>query len=157
MTKFSNLFQLYHPKNTLHSMRWWFMSNLYYTNMLGWIFIELAHWKNCMGHISGISFTWELLLREYWRKSMIIGEKNTDLKRLTGRLKLRFLTEIGRFHWNQGEEVPTSPGLVNPGHNYKKIIIVDWILCLGEIKHYAINPLFSLWRALWRPMNFQKP
>jgi hypothetical protein len=29
---------------------------------------------------------------------MIIGEKNTDLKRLTGRLKLRFLTEIGRFH-----------------------------------------------------------
>ena len=36
--------------------------------------------KPCMGHISG---TWELLLREYWRKSMIIGEKNTDLKRLT--------------------------------------------------------------------------
>jgi hypothetical protein len=28
---------------------------------------------------------------------MIIGEKNTDLKRMTGRLKLRFLTEIGRF------------------------------------------------------------
>jgi hypothetical protein len=25
-------------------------------------------------------------------------EKNTDLKRLTGRLKLRFLTEIGQFH-----------------------------------------------------------
>jgi hypothetical protein len=44
-----------------------------------------------MGHISG---TWELLLREYRRKSMIIGEKNTDLKRL----KLHFLTEIGRFH-----------------------------------------------------------
>ena len=58
--------------------------------------------KPCMGHISG---TRELLLCEYWRKSMIIGEKNTDLKRLTGRLKLRFLTEIGRLHWNQGEEV----------------------------------------------------
>ena len=58
--------------------------------------------KPCIGHISG---TWELLLCEYWRKSMIIGEKNTDLKRLTGRLKLRFLTEIGRLHWNQGEEV----------------------------------------------------
>jgi hypothetical protein len=28
--------------------------------------------------------------------------KDTDLKRLTGRLKLRFLTEIGRLHWNQG-------------------------------------------------------
>jgi hypothetical protein len=27
-------------------MRRWFMSNLYYTNTLGWIFIELAHWKN---------------------------------------------------------------------------------------------------------------
>jgi hypothetical protein len=36
---------------------------------------------------------------------MIIGEKNTDFKRLTGRLKLRFLTEIGRFHLNQGEKV----------------------------------------------------
>jgi hypothetical protein len=36
--------------------------------------------KPCMGQISG---TWELLLCEYLRKSMIIGEKNTDLKRLT--------------------------------------------------------------------------
>jgi hypothetical protein len=36
---------------------------------------------------------------------MIIGEKNMDLKRLTERLKLRFLIEIGRFHWNQGEEI----------------------------------------------------
>jgi hypothetical protein len=48
-----------------------------------------------MGQISG---TWELLLCEYRRKSMIIVEKNMDLKRLTGRLKLRFLTEIGQFH-----------------------------------------------------------
>ena len=31
----------------------------------------------------------------------MIGEKNTDLKRL----KLHFLTKIGRLHWNQGEEV----------------------------------------------------
>jgi hypothetical protein len=31
---------------------------------------------------------------------MIIGEKNTDLKRLTGRLKLRFLTEILLFGTN---------------------------------------------------------
>jgi hypothetical protein len=60
-------------------------------------------------------------LPEYWRKSMIIGETNTDLKRLTGRLKLRFLTEIGRLHWNQGEEVahfawfgePWGPNLVS--------------------------------------------
>ena len=50
---------------------------------------KILNIKPCMGHISG---TWELLLCEYWRKSMIIGEKNTDLKRLTGRLKLLFLT-----------------------------------------------------------------
>jgi hypothetical protein len=31
-------------------------------------------------------------------EKVIIGEKNTDLRRLTGQLKLRFLTEIGRFH-----------------------------------------------------------
>jgi uncharacterized membrane protein len=38
-------------------------------------------------------------------KVWLLVKKNTDLKRLTGRLKLRFLTEIGRFHWNQGEDV----------------------------------------------------
>ena len=65
-----------------------------------------------MGQISG---TWELLLCEYWRKSMIIGEKNTDLKRLK-RLKLRFLTEIGRFHWNQGEEVAHFAWFGEPCH-----------------------------------------
>jgi len=27
-------------------------------------------------------------------------------------------------------------------HNYKKIIIVDWILCPGEIKDYAIKTKF---------------
>jgi hypothetical protein len=38
-----------------------------------------------------------------WRKSAkqgLIGEKNTDLIRL-----MPFLTEIGRFHWSQGEKV----------------------------------------------------
>ena len=35
---------------------------------------------------------------DYWWKKY-------DLKRLTGQLKLHFLTEIGRLHWNQGEEV----------------------------------------------------
>ena len=69
--------------------------------------------KPCMGHISR---TWELLLCEYWRKSMINGEKNTDLKRLTVRLKLRFLTEIGRFHWNQGEEVAHFTWFGEPCH-----------------------------------------
>jgi hypothetical protein len=63
--------------------------------------------KPCMGHISG---TWELLLCEYWRKGMIIDEKNTDLKRL----KLRFLSEIGRLHWNQGEEVAHFAWLGEP-------------------------------------------
>jgi hypothetical protein len=70
-----------------------------------------------MGHISG---TWELLLCEYWRRSMIIIEKNTDLKRLTGRLKLRFLTEIGRLHWNQGEEVAHFAWFGEPWFNTNK-------------------------------------
>jgi hypothetical protein len=52
---------------------------------------KILYIKPCMGHISG---TWELLLCEYWRKSIIIGEKNMDLKRLTGRLKLR------KWKWN---------------------------------------------------------
>jgi len=43
---------------------------------------------------------------------MIIGEKNTDLKRL----KLRFLTEIGRLHWNQGEEVAHFAWFGEPWH-----------------------------------------
>jgi hypothetical protein len=43
---------------------------------------KILNIKPCMGQISG---TWEPLLCEYWRKSMIIGEKNTDLKRLTPR------------------------------------------------------------------------
>jgi hypothetical protein len=63
----------------------------------------------CMGQISGTSFY------VYWRKSMIIVEKNPDLKRLTGQLKLRFLTEIGRFHWTKAKKSPTSSGLVSPG------------------------------------------
>jgi hypothetical protein len=68
-----------------------------------------------MGQISEI---WELLLCEYWRKIMIIGERNTDLKRLTGRLKLRFLTEIGQFHWNQGEEVAHFAWFGEPCRTY---------------------------------------
>ena len=47
----------------------------------------------------GAPFMWILKKKyDYWWK-------NTDLKRLTRRLKLRFLTEIGRLHWNQDEEV----------------------------------------------------
>ena len=79
---------------------------------------KILNIKPCMGHISR---TWELLLCEYWRKSMIIGEKNTDLKRLTGRLKLRFLTEIGRLHWNQGEEVAHFAWFGEPCHRVHKI------------------------------------
>ena len=81
--------------------------------------------KPCMGHISG---TWELLSCEYWRKSMIIGEKNTDLKRLTGRLKLRFLTEIGRLHWNQGEEVAHFAWFGEPWNTLTAIVntCIQW-------------------------------
>jgi len=52
---------------------------------------------------------------------MIIGEKNTDLKRLTGRLKLRFLTEIWDFIETKAKKSPTSPGLVSPA-KYKTIV-----------------------------------
>jgi hypothetical protein len=44
---------------------------------------------------------------------MIIGEKKTDLKRLTGRLRLRFLTELGDFIETKAKKSPISPGLVN--------------------------------------------
>ena len=67
--------------------------------------------KPCMGHISG---TWELFLCEYWRKSMIIGEKNTDLKRLTGRLKLHFWQKLGDFIETKAKKSPTLPALVSP-------------------------------------------
>ena len=45
---------------------------------------------------------------------MIIGEKNTDLKRLTGQLKLRFWQKLGDFIETKAKKSPTSPGLVSP-------------------------------------------
>jgi hypothetical protein len=33
----------------------------------------------------------------------------------------------------------TYCGILSTCHNYKKIIIIDWILCPGEIKDYAIK------------------
>jgi hypothetical protein len=44
---------------------------------------------------------------------MIVGEKNTGLKSLTGQLKLRFL---GDFIETKAKRSPTSPGLASPGH-----------------------------------------
>ena len=67
-----------------------------------------------MGQISG---TWKLLLREYWRKSIIIaiiGEKNTDLKRLAGWLNFAFWQKLGDFIDTKAKKSPTSPGLVSP-------------------------------------------
>jgi hypothetical protein len=59
---------------------------------------------------------------------MIIGEKNTDLKRLTGRLKLRFLTEIGRLHWNQGEEVAHFAWFCEPCGTLQNFILQGSLL-----------------------------
>jgi hypothetical protein len=100
----------------------------------------------------------------HWRKSMIIGEKNTDLKRLTGRLKLRFLTEIGRLHWNQGEEVAhfawfSEPSMCNLWLNLQLVegsqYSVEWVndCCSGErnVKiwiNFQKSPRFSLTFAL---------
>jgi hypothetical protein len=55
---------------------------------------------------------------------MIIGEKNTDLKRLTGRLKLRFLTEIE----TKAKKSPTLPGLVSPESSFTNSSHKDVIL-----------------------------
>jgi hypothetical protein len=45
---------------------------------------------------------------------MIIGEKNTDLKRMTGRLKFAFYQKLGNFIETKAKKSPTSPGLVSP-------------------------------------------
>jgi hypothetical protein len=45
---------------------------------------------------------------------MIIGEKNTDLKRLTGRPKFAFLQKLGDFIETKAKKSPTLPGLVSP-------------------------------------------
>jgi hypothetical protein len=42
----------------------------------------------------------------------------------------------------------TYCGILSTCHNYKKIIIVDWILCPGEIKDYAIKTKI-LWSVDW--------
>jgi hypothetical protein len=73
---------------------------------------ELGSKYNMNWMLAWKSFSWQIKFQYTCRtiamtnkkKSMIIGESNTDLKRLTGRLKLRFLTEIGRLHWNQGKK-----------------------------------------------------
>ena len=64
-----------------------------------------------MGHISG---TWELLLCEYWRKSMIIGEKNTTWKDWQGDSNFAFWQKLGDFIETKAKKSPTSPGLVSP-------------------------------------------
>ena len=93
-----------------------------------------------MGNFSG---TWELLLCEYWRKSMIIGEKNTDLKRL----KLRFMTEIGRLHWNQGEEVAHFAWFGEPWSLSTHISNFDDI---GQCWIFAVL-WWPFWK--WRPVE----
>jgi len=43
----SAIFQLYHGENKLiFNERMMMMAALFWTNMLSWIFIVLAHWKN---------------------------------------------------------------------------------------------------------------
>jgi hypothetical protein len=68
------------------------------------------------------------------------------LKRPTGWLKLRFLTELGRFHWNQVEKVahfawfgePWS----NPTHHRQSICILLRSLCstfvLWKVREHAV-------------------
>ena len=58
---------------------------------------KILNIKPCMGHISR---SWEYVNIE--EKVWLLVKKIRTWKDW---LKLRFLTEIGRLHWNQGEEV----------------------------------------------------
>jgi hypothetical protein len=84
--------------------------------------------KPCMGHISG---TWELLLCEYWRKSMIIGEKKTDLKRLTRATK----TSLFDRNW------ATS---LKPRRRSRPLRLVWWALLKGHFFCCVIKNLISI-------------
>lgn len=81
-------------------------TNMLHNNLKNYVINEVGikYWtlNPVIGQISGTS---ELRLREYWTKGMIIVKKITTYKRLTGRLKLRLLSGIGRFQWNQGKKV----------------------------------------------------
>jgi hypothetical protein len=66
-------------------------------------------------------------------KVLLLVKKNTDLKTLTGWLKLRFLTEIGRFHWNQGEEVAHFAWFGEPwlqSTNLLRVGVVHWLVTI---------------------------
>ena len=72
-------------------------------------------------------------------KVWLLVKKNTDLKRLTGRLKLCFLTEIGRFHWNQGERVAHFAWFGEPcvisKCQYSFIVLLKREKCIWNIKY----------------------
>ena len=75
-------------------------------------------------------------------KVWILVKKNTDLKRLTGRLKLRFLTEIGWFHWNQGEKVTHFAWFGEP---WNKVTFDTVMMCLSQIDNHFLVYRPVLW------------
>jgi hypothetical protein len=77
-------------------------------------------------------------------------KKKTDLKRLTGRLKLHLLTEIGQFHWNQGEKVahfawfgPCSWNLTHTGFDVQYFIPNSLIASFLR----SLSHTFVLWKV----------
>ena len=91
----------------------------------------------------GAPFTW-ILKKKYncwWKKDW------------QGRLKLRYLTEIGRFHWNQGEKVA----------HYAWSQYHRWVLRLSQWfirgKRFTvcteITIILGTVRDTWRPLTIQ--
>ena len=84
------------------------------------------------------------------------------MKRLTGRLKLCFLTENGRFHWNQGKKKsPTSPGFGEPWFmSMVEEALVHIYPLLNEfmimVIRWAMQALVSLWLFINFSVLFNK-
>jgi hypothetical protein len=92
--------------------------------------------KPCMGHISG---TWELLLREYWRKSMIIGEK----KYWQGDWNFDFWPKLGDFIETKAKKSPTSPGLVSPD-GWIWIMFCMWLVIIIILDGFLHGNIFKM-------------
>jgi hypothetical protein len=78
----------------------------------------------------------------------VFTKKNTDLKRLTGRLKLHFLTEIGRLHWNQGKEVAHFAWFGEP---WVTVFHCDSMRPVFSVRNimlvFVINELYCIYKA----------
>ena len=80
----SAIFQLYHGENKLIFNEMMRRSALYYTNMLSWTFIVLAHWNNSpwidmLPHSSTLSSFWANQSLLYLLNAACLAEKQQKL------------------------------------------------------------------------------